>query len=380
MTDRIPVGVVGLGTIAQVAHLPALARLPDRYEVSHVCDLAIDVAAHVAESIEGRVRISTDLDEMATDSELRAVIVLTPGAHGEEVLRAVRTGKHVLAEKPLCLSSDELAAIHEAAKDNDVVVQVGYMKAHDPAFNWLRHQIPELGRIRLVAIEVLHPPEATQLTEVVFRGPAPCPASVGFEPTSSPSVLADEPRWLQWFHHEVALGSLVHQVSAARVLVGQGWHGLEVFDLSPSDWALHQDLEPPSLSVAGLTDDGGSVRLEWLWMPDLPFYRETLTIVGDVGSAVLDLPSAYDPEARGSAIVRTASGVNRYEPDGDPPAFVRQLSAFHDNITGGFRGVVDVEGIVRDMETLVELTRSVGHRSQVNRDPAGATVRVSDER
>jgi predicted dehydrogenase len=43
MGDRLRVGVVGCGLIAQVKHLPILSELHDRYEVAAVCDLSPEV-------------------------------------------------------------------------------------------------------------------------------------------------------------------------------------------------------------------------------------------------------------------------------------------------------------------------------------------------
>ena len=40
MTDRMRVGVVGCGLIAQVMHLPYLADSTDRFEIAAVCDLS----------------------------------------------------------------------------------------------------------------------------------------------------------------------------------------------------------------------------------------------------------------------------------------------------------------------------------------------------
>ena len=44
MAQRLRVGVVGCGVIAQVMHLPHLRQLEDEYELAAVCDLSTSVA------------------------------------------------------------------------------------------------------------------------------------------------------------------------------------------------------------------------------------------------------------------------------------------------------------------------------------------------
>ena len=50
MTERLRVGVVGCGVIAQVMHLPHLAELRDRYEIAALCDISEPTARACADS------------------------------------------------------------------------------------------------------------------------------------------------------------------------------------------------------------------------------------------------------------------------------------------------------------------------------------------
>ena len=38
--SKLRVGVIGLGEVAQVIHLPIIESLPDRYELAAVCDIS----------------------------------------------------------------------------------------------------------------------------------------------------------------------------------------------------------------------------------------------------------------------------------------------------------------------------------------------------
>ena len=63
------------------------------------------------------------------------VLVANPNAfHAEVTLDAIAAGKHVLVEKPMCVTRREADQIVAAQKKSNVVVQVGYMRRYAPAF------------------------------------------------------------------------------------------------------------------------------------------------------------------------------------------------------------------------------------------------------
>src|ERR671934_695099 len=79
MGDRLRVGVVGCGLIAQVKHLPILAELHDRYKVAAVCDLSPEVV----DACRRRHRVPQGFTrwEDLLEQPLDAVWVLTGGRH-----------------------------------------------------------------------------------------------------------------------------------------------------------------------------------------------------------------------------------------------------------------------------------------------------------
>ena len=102
-TNPPRVAVIGLGLIAQVAHLPALMALRDRVVVSHLCDVSGELASTIRLNGWPDAKITTDWAELLS-ADIDAVIVCTPGSHGRIAGALLDAGKHVLAEKPLCLS------------------------------------------------------------------------------------------------------------------------------------------------------------------------------------------------------------------------------------------------------------------------------------
>jgi D-xylose 1-dehydrogenase (NADP+, D-xylono-1,5-lactone-forming) len=92
-------------------------------------------------------------EEMLADPDIDVVYVPLPNdLHVEWTVRAAHAGKHVLCEKPLALSAEEVDRIADAARESGVVVAEAFMYRHHPQTLRVREMAAsgELGRIRLV--------------------------------------------------------------------------------------------------------------------------------------------------------------------------------------------------------------------------------------
>jgi xylose dehydrogenase (NAD/NADP) len=92
-------------------------------------------------------------DGMLADPEIDVVYIPLPNdLHTEWTARAARAGKHVLCEKPLALTVEEVDRVVEAARAGGVVVAEAFMYRHHPQTLRVREMVAsgELGRIRLV--------------------------------------------------------------------------------------------------------------------------------------------------------------------------------------------------------------------------------------
>ena len=104
---RLKVGVLGCGPIAQFAHFESCvkARNADLYAI---CDAAEDLVGERTATYEPP-RTFLDYDAMLADPELDAVIIATSDAfHVEASRRALEAGRHVLCEKPIGVSIEEV--------------------------------------------------------------------------------------------------------------------------------------------------------------------------------------------------------------------------------------------------------------------------------
>ena len=150
--QKLRLGVVGCGEVTQIIHLPALHQLDDRFEVTALCDVSKVVLDGVGDQWGIGARY-LEYDRLIEDANVDAVLVANPHAyHAEVVLKAIDAGKHVLVEKPMCMTFREADAIISACEPAGVTVQVGYMRRYAPAFVQARTLVQDLPKISLARV------------------------------------------------------------------------------------------------------------------------------------------------------------------------------------------------------------------------------------
>ena len=104
---KVRVGFIGTGAVTAYHHLPGL-RLDPRAELVAICD----TDAEILEKRQAEWNVehaSTDPEAVCRLDEVDAVVIATPNdTHRPIALAAARAGKHVMCEKPLGLSADEV--------------------------------------------------------------------------------------------------------------------------------------------------------------------------------------------------------------------------------------------------------------------------------
>lgn len=133
--DKIRVALVGPGGFAKAVHLPNLQKLHKQFEIAAICSRTGHNANSVAQQFVAGYA-STNYNDIIRDSQIDAVIICTRhDQHGEQVLQALKAGKHVLVEKPLCLTNEELDKIGEFYNQNPngPVLLTGFNRRFSPA-------------------------------------------------------------------------------------------------------------------------------------------------------------------------------------------------------------------------------------------------------
>ncbi|MCI9336490.1 MAG: Gfo/Idh/MocA family oxidoreductase [Lachnospiraceae bacterium] len=151
--DKMKVAVIGCGTIANSAHIPAYMKNED-VEIKYFCDI-IPERAEAAVEEYGCGRAVTDYREVLADPQVEAVSVCTPNKmHSVISIDALRAGKNVLCEKPAARSYEEAVAMQQAQHESGKVLNIGVVNRFNNQVNRIRQYIQEgrLGEIYHVYI------------------------------------------------------------------------------------------------------------------------------------------------------------------------------------------------------------------------------------
>ncbi|MEO8396993.1 MAG: Gfo/Idh/MocA family oxidoreductase [Chloroflexota bacterium] len=124
-TDKLRVGIIGVGFWAIFSHIPKL-RETGRAEVVAIARRNADRLA-MAQKEMNIAAAYTDWREMLDKETLDAVIVCTPhNVHREQTIAALEHGLHVLVEKPIALTARDAWAMVAAADRAKRILTVGY--------------------------------------------------------------------------------------------------------------------------------------------------------------------------------------------------------------------------------------------------------------
>src|SRR5205807_6472375 len=151
---KVKVGLVGLGEIAQIVHLPILQEYSDHFEIAALCDISQELLAALGERYHlPSEHCYSNYHDLAAQRDLDAVQVLNSDEyHTDSALAALQHGKHVLVEKPMCLTRQEAVAIIKARDEAGVQVMVGYMRRYAPAFVQAVEQVRALEKINYARV------------------------------------------------------------------------------------------------------------------------------------------------------------------------------------------------------------------------------------
>lgn len=129
---KVKCGVAGVGFLGQV-HARIYSELED-------CELVgiYEIDPERAQEVSARYHCKSfnSLKELGEACDAVSVVVPTD-KHCEVALELLKTGVHLLIEKPLCTTVDEAAQIVNLAKSQNCIVQVGHVEHYNPVMHYL---------------------------------------------------------------------------------------------------------------------------------------------------------------------------------------------------------------------------------------------------
>ncbi len=344
--------------VAQAMHLPHLNELQDRFTVAALAE----PSATVRDALCARFGIGgsyADWRSMLDAMPLDAVLIASPaGTHVEIVLAALEAGLHVFCEKPLAITLADIDRISAARDRAGRVVQVGYMKRHDPAFQRALEEMPDsAGELRYVSIAVNDPEWVPYfLPGDILRGSdvavAVIDASRRAESEQVEEAVGRGDPEACFAFSDGYLGSLVHHVNLvngflermgervpSQVVDGSWWNG--------------------GRSVAGYCtlENGSRWDSAWIQLLDTREYRESIQLFFDTSVRSLTFPSPWlrmsptryeRQEADGFA-----NAVHRYRSFEE--SFRRELVHFHECAVDGVACLTPPEQARIDTELLTQM-------------------------
>ena len=151
MPIQIRICLVGAGRVARV-HARSLVQYVHDSQLVAIVETDPEVLDTVGDQFGVEARYKS-LEQAFEKSTFDAVVITTPTfTHKELAVLAANQGKHILLEKPMALNLGECDAIIAAAEENEILLQLGFMRRFAPEFVAAakRIQADEIGRPMLI--------------------------------------------------------------------------------------------------------------------------------------------------------------------------------------------------------------------------------------
>jgi predicted dehydrogenase len=309
--QRLRIGVLGAGQIAQAAHFESCTKARNA-DLGAICDVADDLRERMAVT-HGVEKTYADYDDMLADPDIDAVIIATADVfHVPASIRALEAGKHVLCEKPVGITVEEVERLRQAVARSGRIFQVGHMKRFDAGLQAAKGFINrEMGD--LIAFKAWYCDSTHRYTMTDAVQPLIVTSARARKPAVNPKT--DLKRYYMLAH-----GS--HLVDTARYLAGDIASVRTRLSERAGMWCWFVDVDFVS-GALGHLDLTIAVRMDWL---------EGFQIHGKNGSIVGKTYNPWYFKTSDVEIFHEAEGATRRVLGADGHFYRRQVEGFADVI------------------------------------------------
>ena len=132
MAEKLKVGIIGCGGIANGKHMPSLDNY-EKVEMVAFCDIIIERAEKAKEKYGTKdAKVYENYKELLEDKSIDVVHVLTPNkSHAMITIDALESDKHVLCEKPMAKTYAEAKDMCDTAKRTGKLLTIGYQYRYE---------------------------------------------------------------------------------------------------------------------------------------------------------------------------------------------------------------------------------------------------------
>lgn len=148
MIMPVKIGLLGCGGIAEL-HIAGYLKIPEHARVTAVSDIVTENAQTRSQQAGG-ARIYRDYGAMLAEADIDAVDICLPHyLHKTAIVAAANAHKHILCEKPLCLTIEEAREVQQAVATNKVTLMCAHNQLTLPAVARARQLLDEglLGKV-----------------------------------------------------------------------------------------------------------------------------------------------------------------------------------------------------------------------------------------
>ena len=324
VADPVRWGVLSTAKIGARAVIPAIAEASNATLVA-VASRDLPRAQAVVADYPG-ARALASYEALLADGEIEAVYIPLPNSmHVAWTIRALEAGKHVLCEKPLGITSDEVRRIRAASQQANRWVMEAFMYRFHPQIRWTLEQLAagRIGAARMV--------RSSFVFDLHSR-----PGDIRLQGVLGGGSLMDVGCYPLNFCHAV-FGGPPREI-AARVIVPTG-----------------SEVEMTTGAVLDF-GDGRMGMIDSSFSLPRAFYAE---VIGERGRIVL--PGPYTPgraetavriEIGDETLERRFSGIDQY---------TLEVESFSGNIRHGTAPFISLEDSLEQMESIERIYDAAGY-------------------
>jgi myo-inositol 2-dehydrogenase / D-chiro-inositol 1-dehydrogenase len=203
---RLRVGLIGAGTIAFSAHLPAIRILDSLVELVAVADVREENAERAAREYGAQAYYS-DYRDLLARGDIDFVDICTPEfLHAEQTEAAAAAGVHVLCEKPMSSTPEEADRMIAACENAGVTLMIAHSRRFTGRYRQIRAAIDrgEIGDVRYVRENERRPVAMYDSLDLgtgywVPEGDRPWIAKAGYSQGAALTNAVHETDLARWF-------------------------------------------------------------------------------------------------------------------------------------------------------------------------------------
>lgn len=138
-------GVIAAGGIADRRTIPGM-MLADNAELIAVMEINMELAEKIRAKYNAK-RAYDNVDALLADPEIDAVYIASPvNYHKDQAIAAARAKKHILIEKPICMTVEDGEEVLRICKEEGVLIATGLMMRYH-AYHQVMKQFVEEGKL-----------------------------------------------------------------------------------------------------------------------------------------------------------------------------------------------------------------------------------------